>query len=214
MAKLVIDVVTDIVCPWCFIGVTRLEKVLAALGVEAAITHHPFFLDPNLPPEGVDVAEMLRRKYGGDPSTMFARVEAEARKSGIPLDLSKQPRQRPTTAAHTLVRMAGETGRQEAVAMALFKAHFLASRNVADPDVLVDVAIDQGLDGEAARRFVTDPAELELTRRAASGTAGSGIGGVPFFVFDRRLALSGCQPEDVFERTITQALATTATVGA
>lgn len=213
MSKLSIDVVTDIVCPWCFIGLTRLERALASAGIAADIRHHPFFLDPNLPPEGVDVAEMLRRKYGGDPAAMFARVEGEARKSGIPLDLSKQPRQRPTTAAHTLIRKAAETGTQQALAKALFETHFLKSRNVADPDVLVEVAVEHGLQADAARAAIMDREELELTRRAAAGAAANGINGVPFFVFDRRLALSGCQPEDVFGQAIASALSEAASVG-
>jgi predicted DsbA family dithiol-disulfide isomerase len=212
MAKLVVDVVTDIVCPWCFIGLTRLHKALAAKGVDAEIVHHPFFLDPNLPPEGVDVAEMLRKKYGGDPSAMFARVEGEAKRSGLPLDLSIQPRQRPTAAAHTLVRKAAAKGTQDALATALFETHFLKARNIADPDVLAEVGAAHGFSAEEARAVVTDPAELAFTREAAAASAASGIGGVPFFVFDRRLALSGSQPEDVFVQAITEALSTAATV--
>lgn len=205
MSEIQIDVVTDIVCPWCFIGVVRLHKVLAEAGIEAKILHHPFFLDPDVPPEGIDVAEKLRKRFGGDPSAMFARVEAEARKSGIALDLSKQPRQRPTAAAHTLIRHALEKGTQDALATALFEAHFLHARNVADPEVLAEIGSKFGFTADEARQLVTDATELDITRQEAAAAAQGGISGVPFFVFNRRLALSGCQPEDVFHQALAQA---------
>lgn len=206
MSEIQIDVVTDIVCPWCLIGVTRLHKAIASAGINARILHHPFFLDPDVPAEGIDVAEKLRKRFGGDPAAMFARVEAEARKSGIPLDLSKQPRQRPTAAAHTLIRRALDKGTQDALATALFEAHFLEARNIADPDILAEIGARHGFTVDEARQIATDPAELEITRQEAAAAAQGGISGVPFFVFNRRLALSGCQPEDVFEQALAQAL--------
>ncbi|MET4632886.1 DsbA family oxidoreductase [Kaistia defluvii] len=214
MSEIQIDVVTDIVCPWCFIGVVRLHKVLADTGIEARILHHPFFLDPDVPPEGIDVAEKLRKRFGGDPAAMFARVEAEARKSGIPLDLSKQPRQRPTAAAHTLIRHALAKGTQDALATALFEAHFLQALNIADPDVLTGIAARYGFAADEARRLASDAAELEITHQEAAAAAQGGISGVPFFVFNRRLALSGCQPEDVFHQALAQAASTTVEAGA
>lgn len=208
MSELQIDVVTDIVCPWCFIGVVRLHKVLAATGPHARILHHPFFLDPDVPPEGIDVAEKLRNRFGGDPSAMFARVEAEARKTGIALDLSRQPRQRPTAAAHTLIRHALEKGTQDALATALFETHFIEARNIADPTVLAEVASRFGFTEAEALHLATDAAELAITREQALSAAQGGISGVPFFVFGRRLALSGCQPVDVFEQALAQVQAT------
>lgn len=212
MGALSIDLVTDIVCPWCFIGLTRLDRALAETGTEAKITHHPYFLDPDLPPEGVDVAERLKAKYGGDIGAMFARVEAEARKSGIALDLSKQPRQRPTDRAHALIAAAGPKGTQHALARALFEAHFLASRNIADADVLAEIAAAHGFTDAEARAAIADADALAETRKQAAAMADMGIGGVPFFVFDRRLALSGAQPEPVFADALRQAVST-ATIG-
>ena len=214
MSEIQIDVVTDIVCPWCFIGVVRLHKVLAENGITARVVHHPFFLDPSVPPEGIDVAEKLRKRFGGDPSAMFARVEAEARKSGIALDLSKQPRQRPTGAAHTLIRHALEKGTQDALATALFEAHFIHALNVADPDVLAEIAASHGFSVDEARQIATDPSELEIPRQEAAAAAEGGISGVPFFVFNRRLALSGCQPEDVVEQALAQATGASAAADA
>lgn len=204
MNAIAIDVVTDIVCPWCFIGLSRLDKVLAANGVTATISHHPFFLDPDTPAEGIDVPSMLKRKYGRDPAAIFERAEQEARSAGIDLDLSKQPLQRPTDRAHTLVRLAVGKGRQHELARALFQAHFLAGRNIADPAVLAEIAEPYGFSREETLALLQDLAELAETRRQALGIAGSGIGGVPFFVFGGRLALSGAQPETEFAKAISE----------
>src|SRR5256885_895139 len=96
-----IDVFADVVCPWCFVGQERLERVLAGLGHPARVTHHTFMLDPNTPPEGDEISARLRRKYGVPPEQLWARLEAEARKSGLDLDLSKQRWSYPTARAHT-----------------------------------------------------------------------------------------------------------------
>jgi len=205
MAALSIDLVTDIVCPWCFIGLARLDKAIEQTGIEAAVSHHPYFLDPDLPEEGVDVAEKLKARYGGDIGTMFARVEEEARASGIALDLSKQPRQRPTTRAHALIAAAAGKGTQHALARDLFETHFLKYENIADADILAKVAIRHGFTDAEARAVIADAEALAETRRQAAAMAELGIGGVPFFIFDRRLGLSGAQPESVFVDALRQA---------
>lgn len=207
MTALAIDLVTDIVCPWCFIGLARLDKALAATNIAAAITHHPYFLDANLPEEGVDVAERLKARYGRDVAAMFARVEAEAKASGIALDLSRQPRQRPTTRAHTLIAAAATKGTQHALARALFEAHFLAFENIADPEVLAAIAAGHGFEVAEARAIIADAAALAETRRRAAAMADMGIGGVPFFVLNRKLALSGAQSEPILIDALTKAAA-------
>ena len=116
-----VDLFTDIVCPWCLIGSVRLDKAIATLPADVTVDveNHPFYLDPNTPPEGYDVGEMLRSKYGREPKAMWARPEAEAKKSGIDLDLSQQPRTFPTQKGHTLVRLARPKGTQHALANAI-----------------------------------------------------------------------------------------------
>ena len=133
-----IDLFTDTVCPWCLVGSARLDQAIAALpdDVRVDVENHPFYLDPTTPPEGVDVAEMLREKYGREPREMWARVEGEAKKSGIDLDLSRQPRSFPTQKAHTLVRLARAKGTQHAFANALAAAYFLDHRQVNEDEVL------------------------------------------------------------------------------
>jgi predicted DsbA family dithiol-disulfide isomerase len=209
VSQLVIDVFVDIVCPWCLIGIRRLDQALASVaeGTRVTVRHHPFLLDPSTPPEGMNVAERLRQKYGVDPRAgMQQRVEALARSSGIDLDLRKQERMYPTAAAHTLVRHAAARGTQRELAAALFDAYFLEARNIGDPDVLVELATRHGFDADTARSLVSDEAELATTRRHARSAAQAGIDGVPFFVFNQRVAVSGAQPVEVFRDAITRAL--------
>jgi predicted DsbA family dithiol-disulfide isomerase len=207
-----IDLFSDFVCPWCLIGSTRLEQALAAMSDEVAaeVTYHPFFLDPNVPPEGLSIPDMLRKKYGADPKQLWARVESAAKDSGIALDLSLQPLMYQTAAAHTLMRHAEPKGTQRAFASALFRAYFLDAKNISDPSVLADVAEQHGFTRDEALDLSSAKAELELTREAAISAAQGGIRGVPFFVFDGRLAVSGAQSVSVLQSAIRQALAQSA----
>lgn len=203
-----VDLFTDIVCPWCLIGSARLDKAIAALpgGVTVDVENHPFYLDPNTPPDGYDVGEMLRAKYGREPKAIWARAEAEAKASGIDLDLSKQPRTFPTQKAHTLIRLARPKGTQHALANAIAAAYFLDHRQVNEPEVLAEIATAHGFTREEALRDVGDPRELEASHRLAVAAAQQGIQGVPFFIFDGRFAMSGAQPEEVFEMAFKKAL--------
>jgi predicted DsbA family dithiol-disulfide isomerase len=211
-ASLCIDVFSDLVCPWCFIGSARLTQALAALSneVEADVCYHPFLLDPNVPEAGVSVRDMLRKKFGVDPKQAWARVEGAAAASGITLDLSLQPKMYPTAAAHTLLRHALAKGTQQELAAALFRAYFQEAANIADPRVLASVASQHGFSEPEARELVASAAELELTRDEALVAAQNGIRGVPFFIFGGQLAISGAQSVSVLSGAIRQALLCTA----
>ena len=208
-SSITIDVFSDFVCPWCFIGGVRLEQALAGMAdeVTAEVTYHPFFLDPTLPPEGVSIPQMLRKKYGVDPQQLWSRVEAAARESGITLDLSLQPTMYRTARAHTLVRHAEAKGTQRALAAALFRAYFQAAANITDPEVLAGIAEQHGFTRAEALELIGSEAELELSSEAAISAAQGGIRGVPFFVFDGKLAVSGAQSVSVLQAAIRQALA-------
>ena len=207
MRELAIDVVSDVVCPWCLVGVRRLELALEAFpDVRAEIRFHPFLLDPSTPDEGVDLRERLRSKYGVAPERMFGQVEAAARESGIPLDFSKVTRSVATTRAHTLLRHALEKGTQRALKRALLGAYFLEGRDVGDLEVLVSIATEHGFEADEARALLRDDTELRRTREEASAVAAQGIGGVPFFVFDERLAFSGAQSVETMKQVIARAL--------
>lgn len=202
-----IDLFADVVCPWCFLGSERLERVLAGLGRPARVTHHAFMLNPNAPPEGDDVPARLRRKYGVPPEQLWARLEAEARKSDLELDLSKQHWSYPTVRAHTLIRAAEPKGTQRALVRALYAAYFQKARNIHDPAVLAEVAAPHGFSAEEVARLIADEAALAETREEARAASAAGIDGVPFFVFGDRIAVAGAQPESVLRDAIEQATA-------
>jgi predicted DsbA family dithiol-disulfide isomerase len=201
-----IDLFADVVCPWCFVGSERLERVLAALGRPARVVHHPFLLNPNTPPEGDDVPARLRRKYGVPPEQLWARLEAEARKSDLELDLSKQRWSYPTARAHTLIRHAAAKGTQRELVRALYRAYFQEARNIHDAAVLAEIAAPHGFSADEVAGLIADPKELDETRQEALGAAQAGIDGVPFFVFDETLAVAGAQPEAVLRAAIDRAL--------
>jgi predicted DsbA family dithiol-disulfide isomerase len=201
-----IDVFADVVCPWCYLGQERLERVLATVGRPTRVAHHPFMLDPNTPPDGDDIPARLRRKYGVPPERLWARLESEARKSGLELDLSKQRLSYPTARAHTLIRHAAAKGTQHALVRALYRANFQEARNIHDPRVLAEVAAPHGFTADEVERLVTDEREVGATRDEALAASAAGIDGVPLFVFGERLAVAGAQPESVLRDAIEQAL--------
>ena len=206
--QLKIDVFTDVVCPWCIVGSARLDAAIAALpdDIDVVVENHPFYLDPNTPAEGVVVADMLRDKYGKEPSEMWERVESEARKAGVELDLSKQPRMFPTKRAHTITRLAKPLGNQHELANAIANAYFLEHRQINDDNVLADIAVEFGFDRGDAIDAMNDENGLAITEKLATDAAAQGIRGVPFFVFGEKYALSGAQPPEVFERALAQAI--------
>ena len=209
MAKtLKIDLFTDTVCPWCLIGSARLDQAVAKLPADVVvdIENHPFYLDPTTPPEGYDVGEMLRSKYGREPREIWAHAEAEAKKSGIDLDLSKQPRTYRTQKDHTLIRLARVKGTQHALANAIAWAYFMDHKTTSDDEVLADIAMQHGYARDEALQVMRDADALGETHDLAVAAAEQGIQGVPLFVFDNRFALSGAQPQEVFERALRIAL--------
>lgn len=206
--NLTIEVVSDVICPWCLIGTRRLDKALAALpDVQAEVVYRPFLLDPSTPPEGKDLREHLRRKYG-DPEPMFRRVEAVAKQDGIDLDFERIGRTSSTVGAHTLLRHAIDKGTQRALARALFGAYFLEGRDVGASDVLVPLATGHGFDADEATALLRDPEEVAATKAEAREASEGGVTGVPFTVIAQKLAVGGAQSVEVFTKAIRQALET------
>jgi predicted DsbA family dithiol-disulfide isomerase len=206
--KIKIDLFTDTVCPWCLVGAERLDQAIAALpdDIEVEVENHPFYLNPDTPAEGIVVADMLREKYGRDPKEMWARVEGEAKASGVDLDLSQQPRSYPTQKGHTLVRLAKVKGTQHALANAIAWAYFMDHKLINDDEVLADIAVAHGFSRGEALQVMRDPEALGETHDLAISAAQQGIQGVPFFIFDGKFAVSGCQPQEVFGRAFEAAL--------
>lgn len=206
--SLTIDVFSDIVCPWCYIGSTRLTQAIQGLEgvVQAEVCYHPFLLDPTVSRSGASIADKLRKKHGVEPKQLWGRVEAAARDSGLELDLSRQQLMYPTDAAHTLLRHAHDRDTQPALAQALFKTYFVDAENISDVEVLARVAVDHGFSWSEAEELASCPAELELTREEAQASVACGIRGVPFYIFAGKLAVSGAQSVSVLQSAIRQAL--------
>lgn len=208
MKTITVDLYTEITCPWCLIGVHRLNRVIEKLDSAIAIDirHHPVILMPDTPPEGLNIVELIRRRYGiTDPQAGWARAHAEARASGLDLDLGRQPHAYPTLAAHTLVRLAAAFGTQHALATAFMKAYFLDAANIGDPDRLAEIAVDHGFGLEESRRLACDPGELEVTRQAVNESMASGVRSVPHYVINGGRVLRGCVSEDVLRDALSVA---------
>ena len=212
---LTVDVVSDVVCPWCFIGKRHLETALAALqarepGLAPAIRWHPFQLNPDIPPDGVDRRAYLDAKFGGAAraDTIYARVRAAGEAAGLPLALNAIRRQPNTRDAHRLIAWAqGRDGGSDASALVerLFRAYFTEGRDIGDRDELARLAADAGIDAVAARELL-DSSRLNAEIDAANERAHAlGIGGVPFIIFDGKAAVSGAQPPDVLQDAIAAA---------
>ncbi|TWB52930.1 DsbA family oxidoreductase [Nitrospirillum viridazoti] len=203
-----IDLYTEITCPWCIIGHHRLDKVLAERFPDLAvdIRQHPVLLLPDAPAEGLYIPDLLRSRYGvTDPKASFARPEAEARASGLYLDLSRQPWSYRTQAAHGLILAAQAKGTQHQLAVAITDAHFLEAKNISDADVLADIAVAYGFEREEARTIALDPAQHRRVEQEATRSMAAGVRSVPHFVFGGRVAINGGRSEDEIASAIRQA---------
>ena len=200
MEPLTIEVVSDVVCPWCYIGKRRLEAALelyAQAKPDAPppkVSFHPFQLNPDLPPEGMLRADYVARKWGGRPSSeVYARVSGVGKSVGIDFEFDRIVRQPNTKTAHALIALAGELGVQPAVKEAMMRAYFIDGRDLTDIDTLVEVAERAGLDPKRARAHLADPDALRAIDDADLQARRIGVQGVPFFIFNRRYAVSGAQ---------------------
>ncbi|NTF91612.1 DsbA family protein [Agrobacterium rhizogenes] len=203
-----IDLYTEITCPWCIIGHYRLDKVLAERfpKLEVDIRQHPVLLLPNAPAEGLYIPDLLLKRYGvTNPKASFARPEAEARASGLDLDLSRQPWTYRTQAAHGLILAAQARGTQHRLAVAITNAHFLEARNISDPDVLADIAMTHGLEREEARAIALDPKQHRRVEQEAAQSIAAGVISVPHFVFGEQTSINGGRSEDEIASAIRKA---------
>lgn len=193
-----IDLYTEITCPWCIIGHHRLDKVLAERfpDLDVDIRQHPVLLLPDAPAEGLYIPDLLLSRYGvTDPKASFARTEAEARASGLNLDLSRQLWTYRTQAAHGLILASRERGTQHKLAVAISHAHFLEARNISDADVLADIAVVYGFAREEARAIALDPAQHSRAEQQAAQSMAAGVTSVPHFVFGGRIIITGGRSE-------------------
>lgn len=195
---LTIDVVSDVVCPWCYIGKRKLEAALALPEAQdlpnVLIRWHPFQLNPELPAQGVPRQQYLEAKFGGpaQAAAIYDRVREAGTAVGLALNLDGIAQQPNTLAAHALIEFA-QAGDFDAsdVTERLLRAYFVENRFIGDINVLANIAAEAGLNSEDARAFITDPEHLEVVSQADARVRRMGITGVPFFIFNQRLTVSG-----------------------
>ena len=216
---LTIDIVSDVVCPWCFIGKRKLEAALklpeAAHLPPVQIRWHPFQLNPDLPEAGVSRKEYLEAKFGGPEraAEIYARVGAAGKAVGLDLNFNGIERQANTLMAHALIAYAQNSPKNDAgntlgndVKERLLNAYFVEGRFIGGLDVLVAVAVAAGLDGEDVRRHLNDPASRDAISQADAQARQMGISGVPFFIFNQKVALSGAQDPETLLQAMQQAV--------
>jgi len=204
-----IEIVSDVVCPWCYIGKRRLEKALALLGgeVEARIEWLPFQLNPGMPPAGMPRAEYRRAKFGSVERSrqLDARVAAEGRGEGIEFALERIERTPNTFAAHQLIDLAQEQGAGGKVVDALFHAYFEEARDTGDAEVLLGIAEAAGLPRADVEARWSDAAQARRVAQLEESMKALGISGVPTFIFERKLGVSGAQAPETLAAAMREA---------
>jgi len=195
-----VDYVADLACPWCYIGLKRLDRARALRPDKPVrVRWWPFLLNPFLPPEGMDRAEYVRAKFGGDVAArrVYERITEAGREDGIAFAFERMPRTPNTVLAQRLVLWAQESGSADALIERLFEALFVEGRDIGKREVLVELAGEAGLDPDAARTFLAGDALAAEILRAHQQAERLGVRGVPVFIVERAHAVSGAQPPEV-----------------
>jgi predicted DsbA family dithiol-disulfide isomerase len=207
--RLRIDFVSDVVCPWCAIGLASLEQALARTRGEVEVDIHfqPFELNPQLGAEGEDAVEHLRKKYGMSVEQVAANQEAIRQRGaalGFTFDMERRRRTHNTFDAHRLLHWAGEAGGQRELKHALLRAYFTEGRDVSDHDTLVEIAGSVGLPMDRAREILGSDTYAEDVRATEQFFVQHGIQAVPAVIIERKHLISGGQPVEVFENALRQ----------
>ena len=191
-----IDVVSDTICPWCYVGKRRLERALAGFDAdEVRVRWHPFQLNPDLPPEGMDRAEYVAAKFGGAEAAraVYDRIREAGAEEGIAFAFERMPRTPNTFASHRVVQFAAREGREDEVVEALFRAVFVDGRDIGDFETLVDLGAECGIDPVALAERLAGPEDANALRAEEERSRRMGVTGVPFFIIGGRYAVTGAQ---------------------
>lgn len=214
--KLHIDLVADVVCPWCYLGWRRLKTALEMRpNIQADITWRPFQLDPSLPEEGVARDAYMAKKFPDAErrKAMGEALAANAAGDGIVLKLSEIPVAPNTNAAHRLIRWALSAGVQDQVVEALFKAYFTDLLDIGDPMVLADIAADAGMERQVILELLAEGTDKETVTAEHETAHRAGVSGVPFYIFDGKLSVSGAESPERLVRVLDTAVASDPATG-
>ncbi len=216
--RLTLDIVSDTICPWCYVGKRRLEAALAAIGdgLSFDIRWRPYELNPDMPREGLDRKLYRTRKFGSWATSreLDAQVAAAGATEGLEFHHDRIEKTPNTLLSHVLVRLAGDAGLQGDLVEALFSAYFVEGRDVGDPAVLAAIGSDTGLDRATVEAALADEALHADVRAEARSFAQSGIRGVPTVLLNRVVIVSGAQRPALIEHALRKAAADESVIAA
>ncbi|WP_299827439.1 DsbA family oxidoreductase [uncultured Roseobacter sp.] len=200
-----LDIMSDPICPWCYIGKTHLDKALADHPDHPfKIEWHPFQLNPDMPRDGMDRRAYLEGKFGGKDGAVraYAPVVEHAEAAGLKIDFEGMQRTPNTLDAHRLIHWAGIEGRQTAAVSALFTAYFVEARDIGDHDVLADIADGIDMDAAVVRKLLLSDADEEDIRARDAHSRSMGVNSVPTFIVAGKHAVPGAQPPELWTKVI------------
>jgi predicted DsbA family dithiol-disulfide isomerase len=202
-----LDIISDPICPWCYIGKARLDQAIAETGLDPFdVSWRIFQLNPAMPPEGMDRQEYLQAKFGGPEGAerVYANVRRTAAETGLNLKFDAIKRTPNTFDAHRLIRWAGTSGNQPAVVQKLFHRYFEKGEDISDHGILLDVAEAAGMERAVVAELLAGDADREILTDEEEAARRMGVGGVPCFVIDGRYVLQGAQDVATWKKVITE----------
>lgn len=197
---LTVEVISDVICPWCFIGKRRLEKAIDIFGGPVQVRWLPFQLNPTMPREGIPRREYRTKKFGSweRSQELDANIVAVGKEERIPFAFDRIERTPNTLDAHRLNGLADQEGVQDSVVEALFRAYFIDGRNISSSQSLLEVVVEAGLDRQRAHALLNGNDDLDALKESEALSRRHGVDGVPFFIVNGRVTISGAQHTDAF----------------
>lgn len=205
MTTVKLDILSDPICPWCYIGKTYLDKALTEVPDHPfVIEWHPFQLNPDMPREGMDRREYLERKFGGKEGAVkaYAPVVEHAEKAGLTINFEAMKRTPNTLDAHRLIHWAGIEGKQVQVVDALFKAYFVDAKDIGDHTVLTEIASEAGMEADVTARLLEGDSDVQTIRDRDAYSRKMGVTSVPTFIVANQHAVPGAQPPELWKQVI------------
>jgi predicted DsbA family dithiol-disulfide isomerase len=199
-----VDVVSDVICPWCFLGKRRLDKAIALLdGIKVEVNWRPFFLDPTIPKEGMSRRTYMENKFGAERlKTIHDPLIAAGKEDGVPYAFDKITRTPNTGDAHRLIRWSHDGGKQHDVTERLFMAYFSLGLDIGDRAVLVKIAGEAGMDSPDVSAKLESDADVDAVNAEVERAYRMGVTGVPCFIFAQKQGMMGAQPAEVLADAI------------
>lgn len=204
MKAISVDVVSDVICPWCFLGKRRLDKAIGLLdGIKVEVIWRPFFLDPSIPKEGMSRRTYMENKFGAERlKTIHDPILAAGKEDGVPYAFDKITRTPNTMDAHRLIRWSHDGGKQHDVSERLFMAYFSLGIDIGDRAVLAKIAGEAGMDKAAVSAKLDSDADVDAVTAEVERAYRVGVTGVPCFILAQRQGLMGAQPTEVLADAI------------